>query len=696
MMAAQRYVPSDWTTICQSGGMGTNKLSTYFPTDLGIDNLDMKTIAGQNQENRGSNATNITFDIIEPNGMDLIENLYDFCQSINEYNYCQLPYLLKISFNGFFDDGSLNTIAGTTKYIPIVLANMEIKAGSTGATYKITAIPINELSNTEIAGRIDSMVEISNSSTVQNYCDGLAYSLNQHQKHYVDTNTYTVADNYEIICLPQISTELSSSSSNINIGASLFVNPVYTNTTSAPKDAKMTSGATPIQVMANNYAYNLGQTHAIKNATTTANINGQTVTTGEISTTSIGPGITAVNQVYFNPDGSSSGHSIVRFGVGASILDSINTLIISSEYITNQIKVFEKKISDIINMANLVSGDPTTDIGIKEAIKQLQGPFQWFMISSETTILGYDFLRGKYAANYRYIVKPYIIDNAKIFEVPNQTPALRVLKEYNYILTGKNTEILNFDMEFKTAFLTYTQVANKSTKQQGTGSSTPADQPTASNSTYVIAQKGTAVNASRVLSAAPSSIKSTNITAEQTPERTTAADVAATIYAPAEMLSVRLTVNGDPDYIKQDGLFLNPSANSTLVPYITEASGAPGGIMFNSGEIYMNLNFLIPRDIDLSSGLITPPDKSNNVVYHRNVFSGYFRVLEITNKIANGVFTQELQCIRFDDSHEINLISAATPVSVSSPTAPSNAATPQKASTPIYAGALSGIKAVLG
>lgn len=668
MVATQKYVPSDWTTICQSGGMGKAQLSTYFPTDLNIDNLDMKTISGQNQENRGSNATNISFDIIEPNGMSLVENLYDYCQSINEYNYCQLPYLLKISFVGYFDDGSLHTIPGTVKYIPIVLANMEIKANSSGATYRVTAIPINELSNTEAGGRIDSMVEISNSSTVQNYLNGLAFVLNQHQKQYVDTNTYSIPDNYEIICIPQISTELNGSSSNIDIGSSLFDNPVYTNTTAVPKDAKMTSGTTPIQVMANNIAYNLGQTNSIKTTSNTAVLNGKTITTNETATTSIGPGVTAVNQVYFNPDGTSSGHSIVRFGVGASILDSINTLIISSEYIVSQIKAFQKKTNDIIDMANTVSDDPTTNVGIKEAIKQLAAPFQWFMVTSETTLLGYDALRGKYALNYKYIVKPYIIDNAKIFEVPNQTPALRVVKEYDYILTGKNTEILNFDMDFKTAFLTYTQTANKDNKQQGTGASSPAESAPTQHGNYVIAQKGTAVNASRVLSAAPNSIKSTNVTADQTPEKTTASDIAATIYAPAEMLSIKLSVNGDPDYIKQDGIFLNPAANSTLVPYIEETSGSPAGIMFNSGEIYMNLNFLIPRDLNQTTGLIAPPVKTNNVVYHRNVFSGFFRVLVINNKINGGIFSQELECIRYDDSHEVELKNVKSEVPHVTPT----------------------------
>jgi hypothetical protein len=143
-----------------------------------------------------------------------------------------------------------------------------------------------------------------------------------------------------------------------------------------------------------------------------------------------------------------------------------------------------------------------------------------------------------------------------------------------------------------------------------------------------------------------------------------ATDLAATIYSPTDLMSVKLAVNGDPDYVKQDGLFLNPEDGSILQPYAVAGAGKPGGILFNSGEIYMNLTFLIPHDLNQATGLveplastITPGQETGSVTeaYRRNVFSGYYRVLVVTNKIHNAVFSQELECVRPNGNDDLTV-----------------------------------------
>jgi len=665
MVQSQTYIPDDWSTICQSGGVGANRVAVngtqFFVRDLFIDNFEMQTILGQNQENRGSNATEISFTINEPNGMDLIEELYDYCKAIGEYNYCQLPYLLKIFFKGYKDDGTATSVPGTTKYIPIILTNIEIKANNTGAIYTVTAIPINEMGLTEAAGRIDSTIETTG-NTVQDFCNAISYVLNKHQKEYVSKQIYAVEDQYEITCLPQISTEISNG--NIDIGSNWVINPVYSNTTQVPKDAPMgepssTDNHTNLKALASNWAQYLGNSNTIKTTVTTANnsSNISSVSGSETTETTTNGSTTFVNKVWFNANGTSSGHNIIRFNAGSSILDCLNTLLISSKYITDQIEKFEKKVKNIVEMANSIGTGASDNVGVKEAIKQLRYPFLWFTITPVTTLLGYDNIREKYAAKYQYLITPYIIDNAKIMNVPNQYPELRVIKKYDYILTGKNTEILTFDLDFKTVFLTYAQT-NKDTKQQGTGASSPADTDTSPQNTYSVVNSGTIISAGHFTSASPNSPKTLVSTGDQTHVKNSAADVASTIYAPAEMLSINLNVNGDPDYIRQDGIFLLAASGNTLEPYHYESTGSPAGIMFNSGEIYMELNFLIPRDLDQSSGTIVKLDLTDKVQYKRNMFSGYFRVLTASNKINHGVFTQELQAIRFNDSHEVELKSS--------------------------------------
>jgi len=210
-------------------------------------------------------------------------------------------------------------------------------------------------------------------------------------------------------------------------------------------------------------------------------------------------------------------------------------------------------------------------------------------------------------------------------------------------------------MDFKFSFLTYAQ-SNINTKQQGSGSPTPAKDQVAPQSTQTSAMLvtgNTPINSPIIQVAAPNSAKNIGTAGEQSPERNTAADVAATIYAPAEMIQSTLKINGDPDYIKQDGLFVNPSGGSTLSPWFLINNNQ--GIQFNCGEIFINLNFLVPRDLNQSTGLIEKVDNTTTS-FRRNVFSGQFKIIDVNNKINKGIFTQELQLIRINDSHNLEIV----------------------------------------
>ena len=180
LINTQQYHPEKWDTICKTGGIGptkatgtfgstanTTNVSKYFARDLYIDDVVVNTICGMSQENRGTNATDIEFTVVEPFGMDLIEQLYDYCHiALKEENYCQLPYLLKIEFIGYKDDGTRETVPFATKFIPIALGNMDIKVNNMGAEYKITAFAYNELGNSEQYGRVPCQIQVGNLASI--------------------------------------------------------------------------------------------------------------------------------------------------------------------------------------------------------------------------------------------------------------------------------------------------------------------------------------------------------------------------------------------------------------------------------------------------------------------------------------------------------------------------------------------------
>lgn len=130
---------------------------------------------------------------------------------------------------------------------------------------------------------------------------------------------------------------------------------------------------------------------------------------------------------------------------------------------------FDPKTSIIRGIENLVTAshgyqefikksktpnDNTSNKDKKETMKQLH------RIITNTTILktGYDALRGDYARKYEYIIMPYKMgtlqagpdetstDGTEKYQEYKRKKLLQ--KHYNYIFTGRNDQVLNFDLKF--------------------------------------------------------------------------------------------------------------------------------------------------------------------------------------------------------------------------------------------------------
>ena len=621
MMNAQQYDASKWYPICKSGGVGPNKAtginsttSKYFSKDLYIDEVDIETIAGFSQENRGSNATTINFTIVEPYGMDLIEQLFDFCGSgLNEPSYTQIPYMLVIDFMGWKQDGSFSgQIPGASKYIPIRLMNMSITLNNLGSIYKVEAIAYNETGNTEQLGRIDKTFEVSG-ATISDYANGLLNTLNDQQKALVnDPKILAVPDVYSIKFITG------------EIGASTTDTEIWTGKNDPPVARDVPSPAPA------NTALKVAQN------------------TGQFATND-GSSLNAVSY-------SSKGK--IAFNAGSSIIDCLNQIIINSKYITDQIKKYNALVDDANKKAAAAGANYADDSGVKSALDLLsKTPLNWFIIIPFINPKTYDNVRNTYSHDIVFTVRPYPIYNSRSISAPNSDPSSRCVKEYDYIFTGNNTEVISFELAFNNAFITYAQV-NAYQKTQGTGGGLP-DTPmsTGPNTTGapVVQPKQSATPAGGITVPSSSNTKPPSGIGQNDAGRTQASDVASTIYAPAEQLQLDLTIQGDPDFIKQDGIFINPPSYNSAPYLASTGTNVPGGIMFNTGEIYANVNFKIPQDISLSTGTLDLAFAGDSKSYNRNVFSGYYRVVSISNKIDKAKFTQKLSMVRYDGSHDFTL-----------------------------------------
>ena len=180
MMRTGRPNVSGWQLLMQSGGASIAGRSPAFPLDYYMDDLEIITKTPLGGTRMAHSATDIRFKVVEPNGITLLQSLFDAVQSVNKsasqsqtnttgtttaktattartVNYLQAQYCLTIQFNGYDKDGNLvsparGAVATTTqatgqnaviiKYYPFRLVDIRFQLANRAIEYTITAKPI--------------------------------------------------------------------------------------------------------------------------------------------------------------------------------------------------------------------------------------------------------------------------------------------------------------------------------------------------------------------------------------------------------------------------------------------------------------------------------------------------------------------------------------------------------------------------
>ena len=230
-----------------------------------------------------------------------------------------------------------------------------------------------------------------------------------------------------------------------------------------------------------------------------------------------------------------------------------------------------------------------------------------------------------------------------------------MVKEYNWIFTGKNQDILNFDATYK---LQYFEIRNFQTKNKGvaaTGQNIVGDRSTGDR----VGRNADRTNGTNIL--APT------ITVGETAQGSLIQNVRGSKYVAAaefmdlklnnpmgDMVNVDLEIIGDPDWVPQD--------RSVLPKGTAQESFASGyvdnnlnkGISTDVDSVYVKLKFRTPRDYNDKTGLM-------NISSDQDFVQGIYQVIKCTNKFVGGKFTQALEMVRVANQLENNSqVSAGT------------------------------------
>jgi hypothetical protein len=186
MMARQRPTISSWKLLMQSGGAASAGRSQAFSLDYYMDDLEIITKSSGGGTLMAHSATDIKFKVVEPNGITLIESIFNAVQSMYKnskqsqtntsnngapvaetadvgatFNYLQAHYCMVIQFYGYDKDGNLvspikgasnagasasgyGQVANIIKYYPFRLTDIKFQIANRAIEYAITAKPIGQ------------------------------------------------------------------------------------------------------------------------------------------------------------------------------------------------------------------------------------------------------------------------------------------------------------------------------------------------------------------------------------------------------------------------------------------------------------------------------------------------------------------------------------------------------------------------
>lgn len=575
-----------------------------------INNFTMKCTVAANEKTGNSNAFKFEWDIYEPYSMGtLLQSMQLSALNAGYINYLDnAPYVLRLDFQGWDELGKEYKIV-KPKFFVLKLTGIKFSVTEAGSTYKMEGVPYNhsgfaDVTNTTfkdikiIAGQKGNVIEALKTAP-----NSLVNILNKNEAKLKAEGKIGEVDIYDIQ-FPDNSSDFES------------VNAI-------PKVEKVTAkpGAPEKRVIKG----------------TNVEI-GTTFTENQISQASFGfdqkdggnfpfkkhddqvdekTGLVKRDNMTIDPKNRA-----FQFTQGQSLTAIINQIILSSDY--------AKAAMDPKNL--------------------VKGFIKWWRLDVQIELLKYDTITGDFARKITYRVVPFFVHHT-IFSNPSSAPLdypeiiSQIVKGYNYIYTGKNVDVLKFDIQINNLFYT----GNTSSPENETAKgSNPDQQGIARNpnttTTAATGASGPAAQAanlgrarnkrSTALINKPKGGSGTTTTEQEVAEAFHQAFVSG---ASADLIKVNLEILGDPYWMVDSG-FANYFAKKSEK---SDQMTGDGTMNYEVGDVFIFIKFQTPVDINEKTGTYAFAAGTKE-----SPFSGIYRVVMCENQFSNGEFKQKLECLR--------------------------------------------------
>lgn len=648
--------------VLESGGSTNRQVRTPLEKSAGItgeyfiDDVEVHTLIAPTAKTKQTNATNISFSVSEPYSMGLFLQTLHLAAAKSGYtNYLDAVYLLQVDFIGWDDNGRSYKDSRSKRMFPLKLANVEFQVTEGGSTYQVTAIPYHEIALSDETQQIPVTADIKGTTIVeflQTGPESLATILNTREQESKNAGNKKVADEY-VIMFPN---ELASSAiagtgaTSNNKGA----------TTQSSKDDSAAGGELSEEKKQELFE----QLTGIEGGEVPEDFDAEIskILGIVVKRSQIGESIREAAEKEDNINAIGKSKIVKNF------LDEGKQYFGKPAFTEDKEKapgVFQRgniQISDEGRRINFAAGTKIQTI-IEEVIllsdyarkwvteqPDANGMKTWFRIETDVFLIpGNDNVAqtGESGRVYVYKVVPYKTHVARITSPTVAPPGYanlrkQAVKQYDYIYTGENDDVLNFDIDINAAFFMAVSgdmgQLGKTQKTQGANSITAALE-----SPIHGAGEGDKKNSSTSGISVSKTVPKTN-TGESgsgvatNPENQIARTFNdAIVNSDVDLVSVDLEIWGDPYYIADSGMG-NYGAKNTGGLNIT----ADGSMDYQTSEVDIILNFRTPVDTR-DPGYMKFPAGGTKAV---GAFSGLYQVVEVVNSWSNNQFTQKLKTIR--------------------------------------------------
>ena len=595
--------------LSSAGRFEDNRVQTTSGVpEFFINNFTMKATVGANQKTGNSNAFNFEWDIYEPYSMGLLlQSLQIAARNAKFVNYLNdAVFVMRLDFQGY-DELGRNYSVIKPKFFVLKITKVTFQVNEGGSMYKMIAVPYNHLGFSDTINTMFNDVKIvpKNFGTVEEALtdptgDSLVAALNKIESDLFVAEKIGVKDIYDIQ-FPKDSQDFQRADEIKKPGTAILDPTEQASETRIQGKNSRTIAifdSNPIGKSSFGFNQTQGGNYPFRKHGDTVDSNGL---------------ITRDNMTI------NSKTRTFQFSQGQTITAIINAIILSSEYAR-------------------AAMDPKNKIN---------GYIKWFKLDVQIEMLEFDTKVGDFAKKFTYRVVPYLVHES-IFTNPSTTLEYTEIKKtitkgYNYIYTGKNVDVIKFDIEINNMFFTgiapspEDKTAQQNNPDQASGPA--ASQKKSSDTGQGPAALAVVASGGRSRPMRDPELLKKEITGgagiEDTAQKVAQSFHNAFTQSNTEMVTVNLEVLGDPYWVVDSGMgnyFAKPTSNNQ----ITE----DGTMNYESGDVFVYITFKTPADVNTATGLYNFGKEVKT-----SPFSGIYRVTAVESMFS-GTFTQRLRLVR--------------------------------------------------